>query len=216
MMPMPWPGPKPDPAPRHRPPRGSSRVIKRMRRSRMLGWDHNSLRRRIDRVEAAMVAGLIAVFLIFAPVLGVVAGHLVSSANMQQQRAESAWRLVPATVQVSAQGDNSAWASTVRVLARWTAPDGLVRRGWIPVSPADAAAGSTRVWVTRSGSLTGPPLLHSQVQANTVMAELVTVLVLGLLLWLAGGAGRVLLDRRRLAGWSRAWRVAEPGWTRKP
>ena len=41
----------------------------------MLGWDRNPMRRRIDRVEAAMVAGLIAVFLISAPVLGAAAGH---------------------------------------------------------------------------------------------------------------------------------------------
>jgi len=40
----------------------------------MLGWDRNPLRRRIDRVEAAVVAGLIAVFLISAPVLGAAAG----------------------------------------------------------------------------------------------------------------------------------------------
>jgi hypothetical protein len=73
----------------------------------MLGWDRNPLRRRIDRVEAAMVAGLIAVLLISAPMLAAVAGHWIGSASMQQQRAEAAWRLVPATVQGSAQWDNS-------------------------------------------------------------------------------------------------------------
>lgn len=190
--------------------------MERMRRSRMLGWDRNPLRRRIDRVEAAMVAGLIAVFLIAAPVLAAAAGHWTSSASMQQQRAEAAWRVVPATVQGSAPWDNSpAAAGTVWVLARWTAPDGRVRRGLIPVSPGDAARGSARVWVTRSGSLTGPPLRYSQVQAHIAIAEWVTVLVLALLLCLAGSAGRVLLAKRRLADWNRAWRVAESGWTRK-
>jgi len=58
-------------------------------------------------------------------------------------------------------------------------------------------------------------LRHSQVQAHTALAELVAVLVLALLLSLAGGAGRVLLARRRLADWNRAGRLAEPGWTRK-
>ena len=192
-------------------------MIERMRRSRMLGWDRNPLRRRIDRVEAAMVAGVIAVFLIAAPVLAAVAGQWIGFAGIQQQRAEAAWRLVPVTVQGSAQWDNSpAAAGTIWVLARWTAPDGQVRRRLITVSPRDAADGSARVWVTRSGSLTGPPLRHSQVQAHIAMAEWVTVLGLGLLLCLAGAAGRVLLAQRRLADWNRAWRVAEPGWTRKP
>ena len=68
MMPMPWPRQGPDRVPRPRTAR-SSPTIRRIRQSRMLGWDRNPLRRRIDRVEAAVVAGLIAVFLISAPVL---------------------------------------------------------------------------------------------------------------------------------------------------
>ena len=73
------------------------------RRSRMFGWDRNPLRRRIDRIEAAVVAGLIAVFLISAPVLGAAAGHGSNSAAMREQRTEMAWRLVPATVHGNAQ-----------------------------------------------------------------------------------------------------------------
>ena len=105
----------------------------RIRRSRMLGWDRNPLRRCIDRVEAAVVAGLIAAFL----------------------------------------------------------------------------------WVTPSGSLTWPPLRHAQVGAHVALAEWLAVLVLGLLLCLAAGAGRVLFARRRLADWNRAWRAVEPRWTRQ-
>jgi len=45
-------------------------------------------------------------------------------------------------------------------------------------------------------------LRHSQVQAHTALAELVAVPVPALLLSLAGGAGRVLLARRRLADWN--------------
>ena len=63
----------------------------------MLGWDRNPLRRRIDRVEAAVVAGLIAVFLISAPVLGAAAGHWSNSAAMREQRAEMAWCRPPCT-----------------------------------------------------------------------------------------------------------------------
>jgi hypothetical protein len=92
----------------------------------MLGWDGNPLRRRIDRVEAAMVAGLIAVFLISAPMLAAATGHWIASAGMREQRTEVAWRLC-----------------------------------------------------------------------------------------LAGVAGQILLARRRLADWNRAWHVAEPRWTKR-
>jgi hypothetical protein len=157
MMPIWWRGPGPDPVPR---PRTALRspAIKRMRRSRTLGWDRNPLRRRTDRIEAAMVAALIGVFLICAPVLAAVASHWIGSATVPEQTIEAAWRLVPAT---------------------------------------------------------GPPLRHSQVQAHTALAEWMAVLALALLVSLADGAGRVLLAHLRLADWTRAWRVAEPRWTRE-
>ena len=137
-MPMPWPRPGPDRVSGSRTAR-SSPVTMRMRRSRMLGWDRNPLRRRINRVEAAMVCGLIAVFLISAPMLAAVAGHRTGSASMQEQRAGVAWRLVPATVQ------SQIPSGPADMSARWTAPDGQARSGWIPVSLADAPGGSTGV-----------------------------------------------------------------------
>ena len=54
-----------------------------VRRSRMLGWDRNPLRRRIDRVEAGMITGLILVFLITAPVLVAVTGHWARAAGIR-------------------------------------------------------------------------------------------------------------------------------------
>ena len=182
----------------------------------MLGWDRNPLRRRIDRVEAAMVAGLIAVFLISAPVVAAVAGHWTGSVGMREERADAASRLVPAAVQGSAQGQiPSGPTDKIWMPARWTAPDGQARRGWILVSLGDATEGSVRVWVTRTGALTGPPIRPSEVHAHIAVAEWLTALVLGLLLCLAGGAGRVLLARHRLADWNRAWREIEPRWTRQ-
>ena len=182
----------------------------------MLGWDRNPLRRRIDRVEAVVVAGLIAVFLISAPMLGAATGHWSSSAAMREQRAEMAWRLVPATVQGDPERQiPSGPTGTVWMMARWTAPDGQARHGWISVTPGNAAGGSVRVWVTPSGSLTWPPLRHSQVGAHVALAEWLAVLVLGLLLCLAVGAGHVLFARRRLADWNRAWCAVEPRWTRQ-
>jgi membrane protein YqaA with SNARE-associated domain len=90
-------------------------------------------------------------------VTGAAAGHWSDSAAMREQRAEMAWRLVPATVQ-----------------------------------------GNTQ-----------------RVRAHIALAEWLTVLVLGLLLCLVAGVGRVLFARRRLADWNKAWRVAEPRWTRQ-
>jgi hypothetical protein len=189
-----------------------------VRRSRMLGWDRNPLRRRIDRVEAGMVAGLILVFLITAPVLVAVTGHWTRTAGIRQQRAEANWRQVPATVQHSApaqRDDSLGMADTVWKPARWTAPDGQPRSGWIPVSPEAAAGSRVRVWVNHSGSPTGRPLRRAQLQGRMAIAGVLAATVLGVMLCLAAGAGRFLLSRRRLDDWDRAWRAVGPQWTRQ-
>ena len=189
-----------------------------MRRSRMLGWDRNPLRRRIDRLEAGMVAGLIVVFLTAAPVLAAVAGHWTRIAGTQQQSAEMTWRQVPATVQRSASGQQVVFAGPAEAVwrpARWTAPDGRPRGGWILVSPGTAAGTRVRVWVNRSGSLTGWPLARAQLQGRMAIAGALAVAVLGVVLGLAGGAGRFLFGRRRLADWDKAWRAVGPRWTRQ-
>jgi hypothetical protein len=189
-----------------------------VRRFRMPGRDRNPLRRRIDRLEAAVNAGLILAFLIAAPVLPTLAVHWTRAAGIRQQLAVITWRQVPANVvrgaprqrDVSPGPDGTAWRP-----ARWTAPDGRPRSGWIPVSPQAPADSSARVWVNRSGSLTGQPLQRAQLQRRIVIAGVLTAVMLGLVLCLVGGAGRYLFSRRRLADWDKAWRVVGPRWTRQ-
>ena len=181
-----------------------------VRRSRMFGWDHNPLRRRIDRVEGGMIAGLIVLFLIAAPVLATVAGNWTRTVGTRQQHIEATWRQVSATVSPGppAQRDYLPGpAGTVSMLAHWTAPDGQSRYGWLPFGPGTAPGSSSRVWVNRWGSLTGPPLRHTQLQGRIAVAEMLTACVLGLVLSLVGGTGRYLLRRRRLAHWDMAWRT---------
>lgn len=190
-------------------------MFQRIHRSRMFGWDGNPLRRRIDRVEAVMVTGLIVVFLAAAPVLALVTGHWDWAAGAGHRPA-AAWRQVPATVQrgASAPRDGSSGsAGQVWVLARWMAPGGQQRSGLVAVSPAVAAGGSMRVWVNGAGSLTGPPLRPGWIVIARVLAPY--VLAFMLLLVLAGHAGQRLLGRRRLADWGRAWEAVGPQWTRQ-
>jgi hypothetical protein len=151
-------------------------------------------------------------------VLVAVAGHWTRAAGIRQQRAEASWRQVTATVQHSAPAqhdDSLGMADIVWKPARWTAPDGQPRSGGIPVSPRTAAGSTVRVWVNRSGSPTGRPLQRAQLQGRTAVAGVVTAAVLGIVFCLAGGAGRFLLSRRRLAAWDKAWRAVGPHWTRQ-
>jgi hypothetical protein len=72
-----------------------------------------------------------------------------------------------------------------------------------------------RIWVSRPGLLTGPPLQRRHLHERIVLAGALTTSVLGLVCALVGGAGRILLGRRRLADWDRAWRAVGPRWTRQ-
>ena len=190
----------------------------KIRRLMMLGWGRNPLRRRIDRLEAGMIVGLIMLFLIASPVLVAVVMHGTRAAGLRQLRAEVAWRQVAATVTQSAAGPvpgSFGMAATVWKPARWTAPDGQPRSGRIPVSPHAAAGTRARVWVNRSGSLTGWPLRRAQLQGRITIFGVLTAAVLGLVLGAAGWAGRFLLGRRRLADWGKEWRAVGPRWTRQ-
>jgi hypothetical protein len=190
-------------------------MIQRMRRSRMFGWDRNPLRRRIDRVEAGVLAGLIAVFLIGAPVLVAGAGHLARAAGLRALRTQATWSQVSATVPRAApnQSESSWQLDTVALQARWTAPDGQSRSGLITTSPGVVVGNTTRIWVSRSGSPTGAPRERSELLGWTPIAEVGTALVLALMFFLAVRLQRWLFARSRLACWHKAWRAQGPRWT---
>jgi hypothetical protein len=164
-----------------------------------------------------MIAGLIVLFLAAAPVLTAAAVHWTRTQGIREQHAEAVWQQVAATVQPAPTHTNefSGWPGTVLKRARWTAPDGQARSGWAPVSAAASPGSSVRIWVNRSGSLTGPPLQDRQLHAQMVMAAVLTATVLALMVFLAGGVARFLLTRRRLAAWDRQWRTVGPQWTRQ-
>jgi hypothetical protein len=194
----------------------STTTAKRL--ARLLGWDGNPLRRRSDRLEAAIVTGLLAMFLIGAPVLAIVAGRVADGLGLREQHAQQAWRQVPATVlqgaaTVSAPSDGSAgnW-----VPARWRTPGGRQLEGLVAVDSTPRPGQRVPVWTDGAGRLTAPPLTHGQIQADVALAAATAPLVLAVVLLAARGAARLILNRRRMAAWEQAWRSVGPRWTRQP
>ncbi len=186
--------------------------------SRRLGWDHNPLRRRVDRVEAAVFAGLLAGFLIDAPIPAVVVGRVTDANELRQQRSERSWRRVPATLLASpatavdsAFGSSDAW-----VPAYWLAPGHRVRRGLVELDSAAGAGQRVRVWTDAAGRLAGPPLSRQAIQLDVTLAVLTAPVALALVLLTAGWSAQLVLSRRRAAAWGRAWDAIGPRWTRQP
>jgi hypothetical protein len=183
------------------------------RLARRLGLDGNPLRRRSDKIAACLAVLLAAVFLIGAPVAARVAIGWVSRVAAAEQQVTRFWRQVPAVVQKSVPTP-TAWEISW-VPARWTAPGGRARTGQIPVSMAVAAGQTVRLWVDAAGTPTGPPPGQGLVELDEAAAAAVAVVTLGIVLLCLVCAGRLVLDRRRLAGWEAAWADVGPQWTKR-
>ena len=198
---------------RHTIPR--SRWLRRLARG--LWPDRNPLRRRCDRAEAVIVAGLLAGFLAGAPVAALAAGHWAYTANLRTEHAQQATRQqVPAVLLTGAPAPlYPVHAASVprRALARWAAPDGTPHTGLITVAAGAAAGRAVMVWTDASGRLHGAPLRHDKVTARAVLAAIGGSILVGLVLIGAGVLAHRVLDRRRLAAWEADWSVTGPHWT---
>ena len=189
------------------------RVKRHSRWVRRLWPDRNPLRRAADRMEAAIVAGLLAALVVGAPLAALAVGKWSYAVGSRVEHAQqSAWHQVPATLLTKAPYPGYT-GYEAQVPARWTAPDGTRLSGGIP-APEGAKAGSTLlVWVDASGQLTGAPLRHDQVTGQAALAALLAALGVGMLVLCAGLVAHCRLERRRLAAWDSDWRVTEPRWT---
>ena len=183
---------------------------------RTRGCAHNPLRRRIDDVETAFMTGIVVLFLVVAPLLCVVTGRLADAAGLREQRAESSWRPVQAVLEQSAAqglaGQDAAWGAAW-VKASWRAPDGKQSGGIIAVGLTAKAHQRVTIWVTRSGQVTHPPLSHGEVLDGIANAAMATAAGAAALFGLIAAVIRAGVNRRRMAGWARAWDVVGPRWT---
>jgi len=176
----------------------------------------NPLHRYVDRIESAIVAGLVIAFLITAPLLSIVAVQVTGAAATQEQRAEAKWQPVPAVLQQSAEagqigadGDfDTSWVS-----AHWVAPNGARRHGLVAVELNARRGQRVTVWVTPDGTLTHAPLTRAQVLQWEATGAVLAPFGLAALLVVAGCSVRVLANRRRMAEWARAWAAAGPRWS---
>jgi hypothetical protein len=163
-----------------------------------------------------MMTGFVVLFLIAAPLLGIMTGRIADAAGLREQHAERAWREVPAVLEQNASaglssqdgGWDAAWVN-----ARWDIPGGKSRTGVIAVGLNAKAGQRMTIWITGSGQITHPPLSHDDVLDGIANALLATVAGLAVLLGLAAAAARSAVNRRRMAAWERAWEVIEPRWT---
>jgi hypothetical protein len=175
--------------------------------------DRNPLRRATDWAEAALVAGLLAVFLAGTPVVAITAGRLAAAAGMRSEQA-ARYRVRAVLLQNVPDPYYSPYGVVaIPALARWTAPDGSSRTGLVNANSGGRAGTTVIIWTSESGRPLGPPLRDGQLSTQVALAAMAAPIALGLVLLIAGMLAIGALNRRRLAAWESDWRVTAPKWT---
>ena len=178
--------------------------------------DRNPLRRSLDRVEAVVLAAVIAVFLVGGPIAAFTTGQWAEHGAAAAARAErAAWHPVRAVILhgVPRPADHPYGADYfARVPARWTAQDGAVRTGTVMAAAGTPAGATATIWTSAQGVPTAPPLSAAQISRQTVLAGLMAVLGLALLLTVSAVVIRRLLNRRRMVSWDAEWSATGPQW----
>jgi hypothetical protein len=179
--------------------------------------DRNPLRRRSDRIEAAIAAGFLVTFLVGVPLAAITAGQWQRSAG---DRAELAARSRDHPAQAVLLRSAPQPVFTIRASsaltdepARWTTADGVVRTGEVPVPGGDKAGATLLVWTDGQGRLTSPPPLPSQISDQVMLATVFTPAALALALLVCWVLVRHVLHHRRLAWWEARWSAIGPRWT---
>jgi hypothetical protein len=193
---------------------GRTRRLERL--ERLTGEPH-PLCRPVDRTEKSAMRALVATFVVAWLLVGLLAGEAAAAAGIRQEHAERGWRQVPATLlQSAAEGTGSSpdWGAAW-VPARWQSPDGQRRTGLVATGLSARAGQQVPVWVTAAGQLTRPPLTAAGVYDQVCFVVLSVTMGLAVLLAVAAVSVRLLCDRRRMAGWQRAWDAVGPLWSRR-
>jgi hypothetical protein len=184
------------------------RACRPLKRAVRLFIAPNKLRRPSDRIESAVVVLLSVVFL-----AAVVAAPWFGMRFYQSQRADTAG-LRPAVAVLTQAGPGIGLLVTSgEAAARWQAPDGQRRSGFLTTATTPGiwgapAGAQIQVWLTGSGVPEDPPSGTWGVAFGSVMVAIGAAFCGGIVLLVCYWLCRLALDRRRLAAWASEWSLA--------
>ncbi|ANZ19988.1 hypothetical protein SNOUR_33785 [Streptomyces noursei ATCC 11455] len=194
------------------------RAIRGIRR-----WRHNPLRRRTDQVEAWLALAAALLIAVGAPCAGWFAGRtahdaLLAAVRLEHRQRRPVWavadRPAPGTPVDPGAETFPQRAAHLRVVARWTGPDGGPRTGEVaaprPVEPGDRF----RLWSDDRGRAVPRPLDEGTARTHTALAALGAAAAAG---GLVEGGRRLAVRQlmaRRFRRWDAAWARAGQDWGR--
>jgi hypothetical protein len=172
------------------------------------------LRRAIDRIEVMAMIALVAAFLSGAPFAATATSKWAGQDAAAAARVERASRHPVAAVVVRgvpAPSSPYGAAYLTRVPVRW-ALDGTPHTGTIEAAAGTQTGATVRIWTSRSGEQTTPPLGPAQIIHQAALAGVLAVANLTLLVIVSALVIRRILDRRRMAAWDAEWSATGPQW----
>lgn len=172
----------------------------------------NPLARTSDRLETALVLGVVLLALLALPFAAAL-GSEAYAARMRQATEQAVGRQpVTAVLQADAPALETRLDEKSDVRARWTA-DGVVREGLIEAGHGAAMGEEIRIWLDSMGEVVPAPVTPDDA-ARTGIGVGVGVW-LGCAALLAGVflTARSMLGRQRSAAWTREWRRVSEDWT---
>jgi len=185
------------------------------RKVRGLRPDRNSLRRRTDRVEAYLLAGLFVAAAAGAPFAAQAASHAAyaDALRLQQQQLATRHQVSAVLAQAAATSISGYTISAdVPTKASWTSITGVHRSGEVLAESGSPKGAVVTLWTDSRGDLTSPPLIAAEVVGQGDAATIGAVAGVVAVFLAAAGTTHYLLYRRRIAAWDADWLVTAPTW----
>jgi hypothetical protein len=211
-----WRGSK---APRHRSGRRPGPEEPWLRRhARGLLPDRNPLRRRIDRVEAYLLAGLFVAAAAGAPLAAQTASRTAYSSALRLQQEQLATRQqVKARLTETAGSAMNGYTLNAEVptSATWKSATGVPGSGHVLAESGRPKGSVVIVWASQNGDLVNPPLTAAQVAGQGDAGAFGAVAGVAVAFLTGTGVIRYVMYRRRMAAWEADWLLTAPTWNRQ-
>jgi hypothetical protein len=176
---------------------------------RRLGFGRNPLRRRVDRLESALLLGALVAALLAIPAAAALGTTIRNRAEHMaaQHRAE----LHPVQARTLEDAVSPALGQiTTRVRIIWFDALGSPQEGWADVLIGTNAGTELTIWLDRTGARARAPRESDDSAALGVAAGVIMLTLAWPLLWGLFRLARLPLDRRRAQEWAREWEQVSP------
>ena len=183
---------------------------------RRLGFGRNPLRRRVDRIESALLLGALVAALLVVPAAAALGTTIHGRAEQTAAQRRAELRQVQARTLESTEEivPSTPGQVTSRVRITWFDGSGIPQEGSADVTIGTKADTELTIWLDRSGAISRPPRNPADSAALGTAAALALPMFAWPLLWASFRLTRRPLDRRRAQDWAREWEEVSLRWTR--